>query len=258
MKRMLALILLMSLMTMSCDKSDDSSDSPSTDTTTQPAESDNTDTDRPTESTKPETTKPTTPKPTTPKPTTPTTPTTPKPTTPTTPVSNVPQQALTFKTNVSYLSGFDLSDEAKYDKAVAIVKKVVATEAFRNQVLNHTYNGAKTFVDNNGLTNEQIYQSILDAAEKLTPTKNNTMDVGVKLYYTNNSVVGYTSTNITYINVNTKFFDKYDPNEVAGNLFHEWLHKLGYGHDSSATSRRPYSVPYAIGYMIRDIGKNFL
>ena len=114
------------------------------------------------------------------------------------------------------------------------------------------------FVQNNGLTNAQIYQSILDAAEKLTPAKNNTLDVGVKLYYENSSTVGYTSTGVTYINVNTKFFDTYAINSVASNLFHEWLHKVGYSHDVSATTRRPYSVPYAIGTIIRNVGKNFL
>jgi hypothetical protein len=172
--------------------------------------------------------------------------------------ANVPALALSFKTNVQYLSGFNADDEAKYNAAAAIVKKVVATEAFKDKVLNHTFNGAKTFANNNGLTNAQIYQSVLDAAERLTPTKNNTLDVGVKLYYENSSIVGYTNGSITYINVNTKFFDQYSANSVAGNLFHEWLHKLGYGHDSAATAQRPYSVPYAIGYIIRDIGKNFL
>lgn len=98
----------------------------------------------------------------------------------------------------------------------------------------------------------------MNAAEKLTPAKNNTLDVGVKLYYNDNNVVGYTTPSITYFNVNTKFFKNYSINEVAGNLFHEWLHKVGYGHDAEATARRPYSVPYAVGYMIRDIGKNFL
>lgn len=173
-------------------------------------------------------------------------------------ISTVPAAALSFKTDVSYLVGFDSSDEDKYNKAVALVKKVVATEAFRKQILNHIYNGEKTFVQNNGLANAQIYQTILDAAEKLTPAKNNTLDVGVKLYYENSNVVGYTSTGITYINVNTKFFNTYAVNSVASNLFHEWLHKVGFGHDVSATSRRPYSVPYAVGTIIRNIGKNFL
>jgi hypothetical protein len=230
MKKFLALILMTSLMTVSCSKSGGGSSSEESTQAATGTDGNDSSSDNST--------------------------TTPAPTP--TPPGNVPALALSFKTNVSYLSGFTTSDEEKYNEAVAIVKKVVATEAFRTKVLNHTYGGTKTYVQNNGLTNAEIYQDILDAAESLKPTKNNTMDVGVKLYYENSSVVGYTNGSITYINVNTKFFDSYDPNEVAGNLFHEWLHKLGYGHDSSATARRPYSVPYAIGYMIRDIGKNFL
>lgn len=171
--------------------------------------------------------------------------------------SSLPSQALNFKTNVTYMN-MTSAQKTKYNKAVSIVKKVVATESFRKKILNFVYAGKKQFSNNNGKTNSQIYQAILDAAEKLKPAKNNTMDLGVKMYYTNNSVVGYTNPSITYINVNTKFFNSYAANQVAGNLFHEWLHKLGYGHDSSSTSRRPYSVPYAVGYMVRDIGKSFL
>lgn len=235
MKRMLVMMLLMSFMIVSCNEDGTTTDPAIDDTVTEPIGGGNGDG---TDETPP----------------TPTEPTTPKPPSPTT---NVPTQALTFKTNVTYMNLTNTQAD-KYDKAVALVKKVVATEAFRTKILNHTYNGTKQFANNNGKTNAQIYQSILDAAEKLTPAKNNTMDVGVKMYYTNNSVVGWTNTSITYINVNTKFFNNYAINNVAANLFHEWLHKVGYGHDSSSTTRRPYSVPYAVGYLIRDIGKNFL
>lgn len=169
----------------------------------------------------------------------------------------VPDLAKTFGTNIGLID-FTATQEEKYNQAVEVVKLVVATEEFKSRVLNHTYNGAKQFANNNGKTNAQIYQSILEAAETLRPAKNNTMDLEVELYYADNNVVGYTYTSVTQIWVNTKFFNQYAVNSVSGNLFHEWLHKLGYGHDSDATARRPYSVPYAIGYIIRDIGQDFL
>lgn len=173
------------------------------------------------------------------------------------PTPNVPALALSFSTNVELLNFNDTQAE-KYNQAVELVKLVVGTEEFRNRILNYTYDGAKQFSNNNGLSNAQIYQSILDAAEKLQPAKNNRMDLEVELYYENNSVVGYTNGSTTQIWVNTKFFNNYKINSVAGNLFHEWLHKLGYGHDSASTARRPYSVPYAIGYLVADIAQDFM
>lgn len=181
----------------------------------------------------------------------------PEPVIPPAPVSNLPAQALSFQTNIKKYN-FNNDQEEKYDEAIALVKLVVATEEFKNKVLNHTYNGIKQFADNKGRTNAQIYQTILDGAETLQPTKNNRMDLEVELYYASNSTVGYTYPSSKRIWVNTKFFNQYAANSVAGNLFHEWLHKLGYTHDASVTAKRPYTVPYAVGYIMRDIAKKFL
>ena len=165
--------------------------------------------------------------------------------------------ALSFDTNITQVN-FTAEQVTKYNKAIEIVKLVVATEKFRDQVVNFTYNGQKAFIDNKGMTNVQIYQSILDAAETLKPIKNNTMDLEVQLYYAATNVVGYTNSGTTRIWVNTKYFNTFLENSVAGNLFHEWLHKLGYTHAFSATTTRPYSVPYAVGYIMGNIGKSFL
>lgn len=169
----------------------------------------------------------------------------------------LPNEATTFGTSVEMVN-FSLEQEEKMDKAIEIIKLVVATEEFRNRILNYTYNGQKQFVDNGGYSNGQIYQIILNAAERLQPTKNNQLDAEVELYYAATNVVGYTYPNTNRIWVNTKYFNSYTAAGVAHNLFHEWLHKLGFTHATTWSSSRDSSVPYAIGNIIGDIGRNFL
>jgi len=172
--------------------------------------------------------------------------------------TGLPNAAYMFDSNIVFI-GTTYSQQDKFDKAVELIKKVVETEEFRSKVLNHTYNGVKTFVDNGGYTNAQIYQKILDAAEKLYPSKNNAMDMEVELYTDNSSnVVGYTYSSSKRIWVNTKYFNTNGTTGVAANLFHEWLHKVGFGHAASYSVSRDYSVPYAVGRMISTIGKQFL
>lgn len=165
----------------------------------------------------------------------------------------VPAAAKSLKVNIKYVN-FTAEQKTKYEKAVTVVKKVVASKEFMTRVKEHKYGGKLTYVDNGGHSNAQVYQKILDGNETLQNSKNNAMDVEVELYYANTSTVGYTYANSKRIWVNTKYFNTYTPSKVAGNLFHEWLHKLGYGHSSSYSTSRDYSVPYAIGYMISSMG----
>lgn len=155
------------------------------------------------------------------------------------------------------LSGFSRTYEEKVLDAIELIKKVVASDEFKKKVLNKTYNGKKTFVDNNGLTNSQIYKKILEGSEKLSPSKNNTMDLQLTTYYVNANVIGYTTPSTKTIFMNRKYLAIFQPYEVAMNLFHEWLHKLGFGHAVSNNPSRPHSVPYAIGYIVRSLAQKY-
>lgn len=172
------------------------------------------------------------------------------------PGPDVPQEALQFDANVS-LNEFDAKDEEKVLKAIEIIKEVIRTDEFRQRVLNFTYQGKKTFVDNDGLSNAQIYQKLLDGSETLKPEVDHEMDLELELYYSSRSTVGYTYANVLRIWMNTKYFDPYTPAEVAGNVFHEWTHKLGFDHASSYSVSRDSSVPYALGYLMEELGKKY-
>lgn len=172
------------------------------------------------------------------------------------PTIDVPQEALQFDANLS-LNEFDAKDEEKVYKAIDIIKSVIRTDEFRQRVINFTYQGKKTFVDNDGLTNEQIYQKLLDGSETMKPEVDHEMDLELELYYSSRSTVGYTYANVLRIWMNTKYFDPYTPAEVAGNVFHEWTHKLGFDHASSYSVSRDSSVPYALGYLMEELGKKY-
>ena len=172
------------------------------------------------------------------------------------PSATTPLEASTFEVNIK-MSGFTKDQEDKILAAADLIKRIVATNEFKSRVINKKYGGKKTFVDNDGKTNRQIYKRILAGNEKLgIIEKNNTMDLDLKAFTSENNVIGYTYPNIQRIYLNKKFLNSFKANQVAANLFHEWLHKLGFKHSFDKTPERAHSVPYAIGYIIRNLGSN--
>lgn len=168
----------------------------------------------------------------------------------------VPNAALTFDTHIKMVN-FSRDQEDKVLKAADLIKQVIASPEFKNRVLNYTYNGKKAFVDNGGLSNAQIYKKILEGAEGLLPQKNNAMDVELELYNDGSITIGYTNPSTIRIWMNTKYFNNYTPYQVADNLFHEWLHKIGFGHAVNNNPSRPHSVPYALGYLMEELAKKY-
>lgn len=155
---------------------------------------------------------------------------------------------------------FTAKERAKLNEAILYIETIINGPEFRERVLNHTYQGQKQFVQNGGQTNEQVYETIMAGAEKypVATEADQEIDMELEMYvpkwYQSRSVLGYTYQNTRKVWINRYFFSSADANEIAGNFIHEWTHKLGFEHDYKSTSRRPFSVPYAIGYMIRDLG----
>lgn len=166
---------------------------------------------------------------------------------------DVPAQALSWDADL-YLTNFNREQEEKVRKAVEIIKKVISMKEFRDRVLNYSYKGADQFFENQGMTNAEVYQKLLDGAERIgNTTKNNTLDVELELYYQSTNTIGYTYPNTVRIWMNTKYFNKYTPIKVADNLMHEWMHKLGFTHAVTWSKDRDHTVPYAIGYLIEEL-----
>lgn len=171
-------------------------------------------------------------------------------------IQSVPSLPLNFDVNLK-LTNFSKEQEEKILKAADIIKKVIITDEFKDGVLNHTYKGQKTFADNNGLSNEQIYQKIIEGSEELRPGIDNKMDLELQVYFEETRTVGYTRPSVFRIWMNSKYLNKNGPAEVTTNMMHEWLHKLGFKHDIKHSNRRMHTVPYAIGYLMEELAKKY-
>lgn len=159
-------------------------------------------------------------------------------------------------------NNFNSTQAAHLEKSRAVLEKVVNSEEFKQRVIHFKYQGEETYVQNNGLTNLQIYNKIMAGAEEYPAQTiaNSSMDLSVELYtsgWSGRNVVGYTNQGTSTIFMNTYFYNYATPSETAGNMIHEWLHKMGFDHDYNSTSRRPSSVPYAIGYIAEEMAAKY-
>jgi hypothetical protein len=156
---------------------------------------------------------------------------------------SVPAFAQTLKVNLLSLTGADARDEDRIHRALDIISEVVNSETFRAEIL-------KSKFTQTNLTSKQVLDKILEGTENFSGGQKNAIDLFLDMYEERSSTVGYTSPNDKYLHMNRYFQGKYTPEETAGNIFHEWLHKIGFNHSKYNNSQRPNSVPYKLGYLL--------
>lgn len=166
----------------------------------------------------------------------------------------IPEKAYEANLAISYtLREFDEEQESKMDKALSRLEIIINSEEFKSRVLNHEFEGEKSFKRNNDLSNEEIYEFLLTGAEQLNEIVDQEIDLDLTLYHKDNGVVGYTYPSGDRIWVNDKFFSKYTLAQVAKNAVHEWTHKMGFKHSAKKNKTRKYTVPYAIGSIMQEL-----
>lgn len=139
------------------------------------------------------------------------------------------------------LTNFSAQDENKIRDAAELLERVLNSDELKSQVL------AYEFKDDSGLTNEQIYVALMSRVVEFD------LELYKPPFWRRWSVVGYTNPGSPRIYLNRYYFNSFELADIAANLAHEWMHKLGFGHDYKPTARRPQSVPYAVGRMVGEI-----
>lgn len=170
-----------------------------------------------------------------------------------------------FKIKINAQVNFSSNEAAKLVRAVELWQKVWQSEEFQNKVRNFGRNersgvfGRTKWVHGfrmTSLSNRGVIDKIVSGSERLEPEADKEADIYLTLDRRDTeSVIGYTYPATKTQWIYSKFFNKMDEAEIAGNLAHEYCHKLGFGHESKPTALRPYTVPYGIGYLTRDIAR---
>lgn len=170
------------------------------------------------------------------------------------------QKKLPLKVSIT-TRNFSQNDLVKLNKAIKILETVMNSDHLKNLILTFEHKGQVQFFQNNGLTNFEILSLIMTGKEELNPIEDYTMNFDLTMYKSFNpwsKTKGYTKPDTLRIWINSRYYRKksWTAADVAGNLAHEWLHKIGFTHEYYDSEDRPSSVPYAIGYLVRDIAKN--
>lgn len=155
------------------------------------------------------------------------------------------------------IQGFSGASLEKIQTAFQVLEAVVNSDEFKDRVINFkNTKGDRSYASNKGMTNEEIYQAFMEGRETLQPNTPGEMNFYLRLYNRPwSKVIGYTTGDTNVININWKFFKNFKPNDVAGNLAHEWTHKIGFDHKSAAEHD---SAPYAIGYIVDELAAKYL
>jgi len=182
-----------------------------------------------------------------------------------------------FVIDVHGLRDFSEYEKDKFMFEVVPLLEVVANSVdFRERVLWYNYRYtiktgpwyrrrttvklSEGFKGANGDSNSEIYEKFMSGADNHNMAKDKDLDLFLTLYYSARNVVGYTYTSIFKTWVNSKFFkvwlrSKSGQCNIVGNVIHEYMHNVGYGHAVKNNSTRKHTVPYAYGNIAAQVAK---
>jgi hypothetical protein len=159
---------------------------------------------------------------------------------------------------IQYFDNFP-KEKQKIEEAIQVVEKVVNSNSFKSRVIGYQGTGPLGgYRGNNNLTNEEIYQFIMEGRELIDGDSTlYEMNFDLRRYYRGwSKVVARTYPGKSnWIEANGKFYSGMRVEEIAANLVHEWLHLTGFYHQSASDHE---SVPYKVGNIAGELAKQYL
>lgn len=146
-------------------------------------------------------------------------------------------------------------------RAFVIIERVLNSEKFKQEVLNYTTAGKKTFSYKRTLfrefehyTNEEVYKTIMQADEETGNILTGHIDLYLELVIGGGGV-GYGYPGDKTIYTYSEWFDEQSDESIANHITHEWCYKIGFDHAfyDWQDKNRERSVPYGIGNLVEEL-----
>lgn len=164
--------------------------------------------------------------------------------------------------------GFKPEELEKLSQATDLLETVINTESFKLEVMRHTYTQPGGWFKRSrtlnafrmtSLTPMQVYKKFMSGSERLEPHPDQEADIHITIDRRDaGDVLGYTYASTPMQWVYSSFFGRATIADIASNIAHEYCHKLGFTHESNYTKLRQYTVPYALGYIVKELAKGYL
>jgi len=174
---------------------------------------------------------------------------------------------------------------AKLEEAKTLLEVAINSERFKEEVLKFSHGGGsystgwgpwrrwhqsplrKYFSwnfyttldgkDSDTLTNEEVYAFIMRGKSLYEATGNSAIEIQITMS-NQRGVLGWTYPNQLMTWVSAWFFNSSDSPDIASNLAHEAMHKLGFDHTFNWTHTRDFTIPYAVGNIVYKICRELI
>ena len=157
-----------------------------------------------------------------------------------------------LKPQIHKLTGFTESEAKKFYQAALLCVETINMTEFHYRVAMFEWPGVGKKFKMTDKTNEQVYDHIMSGSD-LFGWSDGDMDIDATIYFEADDTVGYTYATSIRTWINRKFFFRWAPPKISGNIAHEYMHLLGYMHSADWNETIIYTAPYGVGYIVADI-----
>lgn len=156
-----------------------------------------------------------------------------------------------LKVSLNRHQQFSKKEYYKLQDCLPLIEKAVNGQKFKDRLCK-----IKKFTSST-LDGQAVYEIFMKGRQVQENSDDFEMDVDLTIYsdpwWKKSNTIGYTYPSTVRTWINRKYFSAFTVAGIAGNISHEFCHKLGFGHTSHWTPERAASIPYFIGYLIEEL-----